>query len=165
MASVQQDSQRANRLYGLFRAMIGGERAIRTTNDAELFLEAVPIRESVRLNLSAQLGQAHTLPFLRYLSDPAIKALGDGQLLQKPLIASADPPTLWNVLLDLFKGNHITGNNVFPFAWLALELLLLPPSSGIDVVNEVQAISKTGSLPKVAEHEVRELGYRIANAP
>lgn len=185
MASAKQDTQRAGRLYGLFRATIGGERAIRTTKDAELFLEAVraqkspstcvetiisqrhgleAIRESVRLNLSTQFIQAHTLPFLRYLSDPTIKALGDGQLLQKTLVAIADPPTLWNVLLDLFKDDHITGNDVFPFAWLALELVLLPPSSGIDVVNDVQAISKTGSLPKAAEHEVRELGYRIANA-
>ncbi|KAK3315659.1 P-loop containing nucleoside triphosphate hydrolase protein [Apodospora peruviana] len=184
MTSSPEESQRAGRLRGLFRAVLSGERAIKTSKDAELFLEAVrtqqppstcveaiissqgglnAVRDSTRANLSAPFVCSHTLPFLRYLSDPAVKTLADGQLLQQLLVAIAHPPTVWISLLGLFKAGQIQEENMFPLAWLALELLLLPSKTGVDVSQDVQAIADGRVLLKSGDHATRELGYRIKN--
>ncbi|KAM7215771.1 helicase required for RNAi-mediated heterochromatin assembly 1 [Rhypophila decipiens] len=185
MASSQADTQRAGRLRGLFRAIISGDRLVRSSKDAELFFEAVrlnaspttcfesiiagkqglnAVRAAVRVNLEHQFILTHTLPFLRCMSDPAIKSLGDGQLLHMFLAAIVDPPTLWNTLMTMVKGNQIKGDNLLSLAWLALEIVLLPSGMGIDLLFDIETISNRGILQEATEHPVRELGYRIKNA-
>lgn len=109
--------QRAERLRKLFFKVLHGEQPIKTSLNAQLFLEAAALqqppsaciktivskkpgvdalREAVRVNISPAFILAHTLPFLRYLSDPGIKALADGQLLREVLVVIAKPPTVWN---------------------------------------------------------------------
>ncbi|KAM7205986.1 stage V sporulation protein K [Rhypophila sp. PSN 637] len=184
-ASSQADTQRAGRLRGLFRAMISGDRLVRSSKDAELFFEAVRlnaspttcfesiiagkqglnvVRASVRVNLEPQFILTHTLPFLQCMSDPAIKSLGDGQLLHMFLAAIVDPPTLWNTLVTMANGNQIKGDNLLSLAWLALEIVLLPSGMGINLLSDVETISNRGILHEVTEHPIRELGYRIKNA-
>ncbi|KAK4175047.1 putative AAA family ATPase [Triangularia setosa] len=182
MASTTDNSARATRLRTLFRETITGTRPVRTPQSAQLFLEAVrmqehasacietiigstagldSVRDSVRADLSLRFIIASTLPFLQYLSHPGIKALADGQLLQQVLLAIAHPPTVWNSLVKFFKNHDIPDNSLSGFAWLALELLFLPSTANMDVIDDVWAISESKALLKSESHITREYGYMI----
>ncbi|KAK4667573.1 hypothetical protein QC763_311530 [Podospora pseudopauciseta] len=181
MASTD-NSVRANRLRTLFRETVAGTRPIRTPQSAQLFLEAVrgqenpsacvetivgstagvdSIRDSVRADLSLRFMIASTLPFLQYLSHPGIKVLADGQLLRRVLLAIAQPPTVWNALVKFFKNHEIPDASLCGFAWLALELALLPPTTNANVIDDVRAISESKGLLKSEGHVTREYGYLI----
>ncbi|KAJ4289260.1 hypothetical protein N0V88_007010 [Collariella sp. IMI 366227] len=182
MSSAQDPARRTARLRGLFRDTIEAKRVVSNSKEAQLFLEAVrshdsashcieilvssqrgldAVRKAVRSDLSAPFILSNTLPFLRYLADPGVKALADGQLLERVLLAVVDPPTTLQALIDLFKARQIPDENLHPFAWLALELLLLPPNAGVDAGAIVEAISDGQLFLKSQDHGTRELGYKI----
>lgn len=184
MASAHQDALRDGRLHNLFRDIVSGKRVVQTPKDAELFLESVRIqispssclesiiagkqgleavKVSVRMNLNVQFMTSHVRPFLQYMSNPAIKTLGNGQLLHKLILAVADPPTFWHALIARVKSNEIGDAEMIPFSWLALEVLLLPSDTGVDLSRDVQDLSDTGALLKSKNHAVRDFGYRIQN--
>ncbi|KND87588.1 NFX1-type zinc finger-containing protein 1 [Tolypocladium ophioglossoides CBS 100239] len=184
MASEQEASKRAARLRTLFRDVLAGTRPVRNPPDAGLFLEGIQnhlpassciekiissksgvgaVRDAVRIDLSLPFLVSRTLPFLRYLSDPGIKALVDGQLLNQMLVVIATPPTLWKALLDRFLACQIPQEHLYPFAWLAFELVSLPPTVEIDILEDVRVIVKGGKVVEAEAHETRELGYRIRN--
>ena len=182
MASTQAVSGRAGRLRGLFRDVLSGNRQVRDSRNAQLSLEAIRdqepasgciekimsskfgldgIKDAIRVDLSTSFILAHTLAFLRYLSDPGIKALVDGQLLRQVILVVAHPPTLWNSLLRLFHDHQIPEGSLYPFAWLVLELVSLPSNTEVDVLQDVQEIVEEERLLKAQSHETRELGYKI----
>jgi hypothetical protein len=173
--------QRAERLRKFFFKVLHGQQPIKTSQNAQLFLEAArqqppsacietlvskttgvdALREAVRVDISPAFIIAHTLPFLQYLSDPGIQALADGQLLREVLVVIAKPPTVWNAAVQLFRNRKIPENLLAPFAWLAVELVSLPAEVGVDVLDDVQDISERKTLLKSEHHEARELGYKI----
>ncbi|KAK4152576.1 helicase required for RNAi-mediated heterochromatin assembly 1 [Chaetomidium leptoderma] len=173
---------RATRLQNLFQDTISGKRPVRNPQDAQLFLEALrgqlspsqcveflvsspsgldAVRDAVRADLSAEFMLSHTLGFLRYLADPGVKALVDGQLLESVLLAFANPPTVLNALINLFDSHRIPDEGLYPFAWLALELMSLPLERQVDVTKIVKCISDGQSFLKSQDHATRELGYKI----
>lgn len=175
--------QRAERLGKVFRNMLSGVQQVKTTRDAQHFLEAIgtqqppgscierlvpskngleSLRQAVRMDLSESFILSHILPFLQYLSDPTIKALVDGQLLRTILEVIGSPPTVWNSMLQLFRNRKIPEAQVTPFAWLAFELLSLPTKLEIDVFEDVQVILER--LLAGQEHQTREIGYMIQRA-
>ena len=188
MASVP-DARRARHLYAVFKGALDGERKITTATDAKLFFEAIQgqrppgvcvekiisskpgpdgvrpgldaVSRSVRVDLSLAFVVSHTLKFIGYLSDPGIKALAGGQLLRQILEAIANPPTLWNCLVNLCLTREIAGEALQSFAWLMLELLSFPSSQPVDVVADVERIVKSGVLMQATTHETRGLGHRI----
>jgi hypothetical protein len=162
--------------------MISGKRSVRSPQDAQLFLEAVraqpspsqcvellissssgiaALRDAVRAGLSTQFILSHTLPFLRYVADPGVKALVDGQLLEQVLLAVANPPTVLNALINLFSSHQIPDDSLQPFAWLALELISLRPEAQVDVASLVKCVSDGQQFLKSEDHATRELGYKI----
>ena len=184
MASTQQeDSRRKGRLSKLFRDTLSGQRPVRNTQTAQLFLEAIRSRESaskcvealvsspagldavrdaIRADLSPAFVSSHTLPFLGYLADPGVKTLVGGQLLRKVLLVVADPPTVLNALLDLLRAHKIPPDGQHAFAWLALELISLPADAGVDVSGLVGAVSeRMQQLQKCEDHAAREVWYRV----
>ncbi len=182
MATSQDLSRRAARLQGLFRDAVAGKRSVRSPQDAQLFLEAVrsqpspsqcveilglsapgldAVRDAVRVDLSVPFVASHTLPFLRYLAEPGVKALADGQHLRRVLLVVTDPPTVLNALIDLFSSRQIPEDALFPFAWLALELISLPPDTPVDVVKLVACVADSEQILKCQDHTTRELGYKI----
>ncbi|KAK3320409.1 P-loop containing nucleoside triphosphate hydrolase protein [Cercophora scortea] len=178
----QVDSRRAGRLRALFRNTLSGESTITTSQHAQLFLEAIQAQDSpskciesivsskpglsalgsaVRANLSPSSVVSHSLSLLRYLSDPVIKALADGQILEKVLVALAEPRTYWQALVNHFNNRLIPEESLYPFAWLCLELLSLPAKSGVDVVEDVEVILERNDFLKAQSHDTRNLAYKI----
>ncbi|KAL2131440.1 hypothetical protein VTI74DRAFT_5109 [Chaetomium olivicolor] len=182
MSSVQDPTRRTARLRAFFRDTVAAKRLVRSPQEAQLFLEAVrshesasqcieilvssqpgldALRNAVRSDLSTSFILTNTLPFLRYLADPGVKALVDGQLLGQVLAVIVNPPTVLLALLKLFKAGQIPEDSLYPFAWLTLELLLLPPEVGVDLADVISAISDSPHFLKSQDHATRELGYRI----
>ena len=182
MSTSQDPSRRAARLQGIFREVISGKRPVRSPHDGQLFLEAVrgqhspsqcvevlvsstsgldAVRDAVRADLSVPFILSHTLPFLRYLADPSIKTLVDGQLLRQVLLVVTNPPTVLNALMGLFNSRQIPEDALYPFAWLTLELISLPPEAPVDVAKVVECVSDGQQFLKCQDHTTRELGYKI----
>lgn len=175
--------QRAGRLRKMFMNVIHGRQEIKTIQNAEHFLEAIrgeqppclcierlvaskpaldAVRSAVRMELSDRFLFAYIFPFLEYMSDPAIKVIADGQLLHAVLEVVASPPTVWKSMLQLFRQQKLSEDQLTPFAWLALELLSLPPKMEIDVLDDVRGL--LDSVLGAQKHETRELGYEIRQA-
>lgn len=93
---------RPTRLTKVFKETLSGKRKITDLGAAKLFLEPAQNHESpsayvetilaspnglavvsssVRADLSPSFIQSYTLGFIRFLSDPSVKALADGQFL------------------------------------------------------------------------------------
>jgi len=182
MSSSQNSSRRAGLLKKRFQETVAGERPVRTPQDGQLFLEAVrsqhspsqcveiivskpsgleAVRDAVRTDLSLSFILSHTLPFLRYLGSPSIKALVDGQLLEQILLVILNPPTLLTALVHLFRSHQIPDDSLYPFGWLALELISLPPSAQADVTEIVACVADSQQFIKCKDHGARELGYKI----
>ncbi|KAH6622552.1 P-loop containing nucleoside triphosphate hydrolase protein [Chaetomium tenue] len=180
--SSPDSSRRAGRLRHVFLETLDGKRFVRSPHEGQLFLEALrtqpspsrcvelllskpaglnAVREAVRSDLSAAFISTHTLPFLRFLSDPGIKTLVDGQHLEQVLLAIANPPTLLNALIALFESGSLPDGDLYSFAWLALELISLRPAAQVDVSSLVQCVSDDQRFVKSQDHTTRELGYKI----
>lgn len=182
MGSTTEDSARAGHLNGLFRGVLAGKRELKTPSEAKLFLEAVcsqqpaavcierliskptgmnAVRFSVRADLlSSDFITSSTLKFIDYLSDPAIKLLANGQFLKDLLLVLVDPPTAWNEIVRLFLAHQIPEDCMRAFAWLVHELISLPLTVDLDLVEDFQAIVNDGGLIRSSAHEAREFGYK-----
>ncbi|KAK4141737.1 helicase required for RNAi-mediated heterochromatin assembly 1 [Dichotomopilus funicola] len=184
---MSQPDRRIAKLKSRFRETVAGKHPLRTPNDAQLFLEAVRIqpsapqcveilvsspagltavREAVRANLAESFILTYTLSFLRYLSDPGVKSLADGQLLEQVLLAVANPPTFLTALIKLFEGHKLPDAHLASFAWLVLELLSLRPQAAdsLDGTSALLSTSMNTHLSRLlqsTDHTARELGYKI----
>jgi hypothetical protein len=67
-----------------------------------------PIRDSVRVDVSPEFIQCHSLKLVAYLSDPGVKALADGSFLNDLLLAITCPPTFWNAVVKLCLNNSLS---------------------------------------------------------
>ncbi|EAQ84249.1 hypothetical protein CHGG_10653 [Chaetomium globosum CBS 148.51] len=180
--SSPDSSRRVGRLRHVFLETLDGKRFVRSPREGQLFLEALrtqpspsrcvelllskpaglnAVREAVRSDLSAAFISTHTMPFLRFLSDPGIKTLVDGQHLEQVLLAIANPPTLLNALIALFDSGSLPEGDLYSFAWLALELISLRPEAQVDVSSLVRCVSDDQRFVKSQDHTTRELGYKI----
>jgi hypothetical protein len=169
-------------LAKFFAPVLQGKRTVKNAADAKLFLEAIcdqkdctscverlvasppalaALQSGLRFDVSPPFINQHTAPFIRYLSDPATKQVCSGQFLRQLLLIIAEPPTLWNALLSSYKDRLLAPDSVHAFAWLLLELALLPASSGVDILGQAQSVTADRSLIESPSHEIRTLGYKI----
>lgn len=172
---------RSGRLSKFFRDTLSGKRTVVNSADAKLFFESAfgqesasvcvesiiasrqglaAVKASVRADLSLAALQSQVLPFIKYLSHPSVKAMGEGQLLWKLLLAIAYPPTVWNALMD--HHDELSEEHLYPLAWLAHELLAGRDDEFLDfVVDDVATLIKKGRLLQAESHDVRRLAYII----
>ncbi|KAH0562483.1 hypothetical protein GP486_002829 [Trichoglossum hirsutum] len=182
-APVGQSSLRSDRLFKYLGAVLSGKRSVKNVADARLLLEAIcdqqdhsncvekliaspsaleSLRIGLRSDISAEFINGNVAPFLKYLSDdPVLRQLCNGQLLQQLLFIIADPPTLWNALVQLHKDRLLARESVHSFAWLLLELISLPVNGKIDVREAAQRVTDDRSLLDAPYHEIRTLGHKI----
>lgn len=178
----QESSARADRLTRFFRAVLNGNRAIRSTNDAKLFFEAVraqplprssaealvasphgleALQVAVRVDLSPTFIQTQTLPFINYFVDDELKLLADGQILQQVLVAIAQPPTLWSVIVGIAVSSTLNEQGLRTTSWLCYELISLPRSADVNVLTDVVAVAQNRRFLDSSCPDTRRLGYKI----
>lgn len=121
------------------------------------------LQSGLRFDVSPDFINKTTAPFIRYLSDPAVKLLCNGQFLQDLLVVIVEPRTLWNAFVEAFKNRALDENAIYAFAWMLMELLSLPPSNHIDIIADAQNAVDDGSLLTSSSLEIRTLGHKIKN--
>src|SRR4051794_37811734 len=108
--SSEQTSSRSARLFRHFVLILQGKRSVESAADTKLFLEAIcdqqersgcveklitspqaleSLRKGLRFDVSSSFINGATAAFLKYLSDPVLKQLCNGQLLQQLLLIIA----------------------------------------------------------------------------
>lgn len=145
---VDQDKQERSRyLNSYFYKIIEGTSFVQSAADSARFVEAICNRDDmadcIERLASSQVGQkalhkALTLDssakfinnwvtrLLVRLSDPSLKRLCSGNLLNQVLWCMVDPPPFWTALLDHAKARAIEHPAMESFSWLLLQLVTLP---------------------------------------
>ena len=159
-----------------------GNRGIKNAADTHLLLEAIcnekdhqrcierilgsshalnALQSGLRFDLSTSFINQHLAAFLRYLSDPVVKELCNGQFLRNLLMIIIEPPTLWRALVTSAKG-RLLGENALPaFAWLLFELVILSELYKSEILEDAQQILTSRLLHDSELHEVRTYGHKI----
>lgn len=179
MASSGDRSVQLNKLLG---SIAFGKSSITTADRAKRFLEALcaqddsitcverlfakqpsleALRRAFRLDTSINFINQSVGPFLKYISNPAVKQLSNGQFLQDMLIILVDPPTLWNAIVDSHKKGSLNEIATDGLAWLLWELLSMPSHDNINVIDIAKTVTNNKSLLDSTSHETRVLGYKI----
>ncbi|KZP30812.1 P-loop containing nucleoside triphosphate hydrolase protein [Athelia psychrophila] len=88
------------------------------------------VQDAIRSDFSPDFLNGPASLFLEYLRDPTLKTIGSGQFLTKIILAMVEPPIFWNGFVDAFRSVQLNDATQACFAWLLLQLLLLPDETG-----------------------------------
>lgn len=159
-----------------------GKTSVTTADRAKRFLEALcaqddsitcverlfakqpsldALRLAFRLDTSIEFINQNVAPFLKFISNPAIKQLSSGQFLQDVLVILVDPPTLWNSIIVSHNKGMLSEAATEGFSWVLWELLSMPSHDNIDVLEVAKTVTSNKSLLHSTSHETRVLGYKI----
>ena len=187
MAPVENDIElKSNRLRKLFTAITDGKRAVKNSNDAKLFLEAIcdqqdrsscierlvaspqglqALRMSLRSDVSSTCINESSGNMLTYIAHDSVRQLCSGQLMQDILVAVLQPPTFWNALEKCYDERTLSPSGIHAFACLLLEVLSSPPSllpsNTYDIAGKAL---DTGGLLESSNTDTRSLAYKIQDA-
>ncbi|CAA7267397.1 unnamed protein product [Cyclocybe aegerita] len=146
MDPPSQDPRRKARLTNLFNSILHSETAISPSNGAR-FLESIysqddpsvcmgrvvgspagfsALQSAIRYDLSSTFLNTHASFILQYLQHPDIKAINNGMLLEDVLIKLVEPPIFWIEFRQAFLKGDLDENATTAFAWLLLQLCMLP---------------------------------------
>ncbi|KAL4944390.1 hypothetical protein BDV06DRAFT_233392 [Aspergillus oleicola] len=175
-------ASRADRLAKFFDQVLKGNRPVTTVDSFTRFLEAIlerddhvacvehifaspparnAIHAGIRFNVKPDFLNTHTAAFLQYLSDPSVKALCNGHVLQDILELIAEPRTVWNAFIQAFQAGRLTETAMQAFAWFLTELLTHPLIPQSDVVSDAQTVVDNGSLLRAKSPDTRAYGHKL----
>ncbi|KAF2759849.1 P-loop containing nucleoside triphosphate hydrolase protein [Pseudovirgaria hyperparasitica] len=173
------------RLRKVFLSFVGGSRAIKSSNEAELFVRSLlgaedrissferlaasqnglqALKMTLRVNITPQFMNETGSQLLLSLASDEIKQLCGGQLLRDLLMVVVDPPTFWVALVGAFRNRGLSENGTKAFATL-LHLLLISfstvsiPSDIIEISQE--SLTAGGGLLASSNSDIRSVAYKI----
>ena len=178
---------RSTRLRKVLTGIFEGKRAIKNTNDAKLFLEAIcdqqdrsscieklvaapqglqALKMSLRSDVSSAFMNEFSADFLSYIADDSVRLLSSGQLLRDVLVAVVEPPTFWNALEKCYHERTLSPSAIHAFACLLLELLaLLPASVELNIFDIAEkALGAGRGLLDSSDPDTRSVAYKIQDA-
>ena len=187
MATMETDTElKSNRLRKLFTAITDGRRAVKNSNDARLFLEAIchqpdrpgcierlvaapeglqALKMSLRSDVSSTFINEFSGNLLRYIADDSVRQLCGGQLLHDILVVVLEPPTFWNALEKCYDQRTLSPSGIHAFACLLLELFSLPPALlPLNSYDIAEKALDTGGLLDSSSTDTRSLAYKIRDA-
>lgn len=133
------------RLKSFLNSVLRGEKQVGT--QGSLFLDAIcaqpdpaacvgniiasdkglsSLQEAIRSNFSISFFNGSVTSFVEYLQAPALRTIGGGQFIIKIILAIVDPPIFWSQFIDAFRAGQLEENSKTCFAWLLLQLILMP---------------------------------------
>lgn len=185
MASSSSDDARVTKLSAFFHNVIHGRRKLLTARDGKLFIEALcvqadpatcshkllsspfgltALQESVRFDTSVTFLNNDSVPLLRYLQSPSLKAIGSGSVLAQLLLSMVEPPFFWEALTKSFTSSLLNPHASQAFAWLLLELISLPGKASSPYLGLVVSSNILDMISKSPDGETRNLGQKIKHA-
>jgi hypothetical protein len=117
----------------------------------------------MRADLSISFLNGPASAFLQYLQAPALKTIGGGQFLVKIILAIVEPPIFWTSFVDAFRARSLQETGQLCFAWLLLQLILLPRESADPYRNVAEDHSTINCLLNLTQPDARAIGQKIAN--
>ncbi len=119
------------------------------------------LQEAFRLDLSQTFLNGLATDTLLYLQAPGIKRISSGQYLTKTLQAIVEPPIFWTVFVDAFKAKQLSEKGQQCFAWVLLQLILIPSdtvSPYVSLADNLLPIILRSSHP-----DIRTIAQKIKN--
>ncbi|KAI1379383.1 P-loop containing nucleoside triphosphate hydrolase protein [Hypoxylon crocopeplum] len=178
----QDTNSRSRQLDNFFYKIIEGKWRILKPQDASKFLESIvnrtdkpdcierlassksgqdALHKSLTLNSSTPFINTHVSNLLQFLADPSLKRVCDGELLTQVLWVMVDPPLFWNNLVRNIKDRQLEAQAVEGFAWLLLQLVLLPPSQSSSFRRNAESLIQDGVLKKSSSLKTEGLLQKI----
>jgi len=175
------DNPRAAKLSKLFNSIVTGTESLTARNNP-LFLESISssldpagcvhaiidnakglqaLRECLTLDPSvAFLNKSAKL--LHAFTAPDIAAINGGSYVQKLVECMTQPPaTFWDAFLRAFQANQLEPDAQESFAWLLLQLVLLPVNKARPYVTLAKSPSIINSLLDSPRSSVRSIAAKI----
>jgi hypothetical protein len=173
---------RLERLAKFYRDILYGKEAVNNVNDFKRFLEGLftqedpgetverltaspnalaAIRNGLRLDITPAFINKYTARFVRYLDDPKVKLLCNGQFLEQVLVIIVEPRTVWIAFLEAFSSRKLDQDAIHALAWLTTELLALPESSGVDIKDDAHKFVDDSMIFKSSSMELQNFGHKI----
>src|SRR5258706_10618248 len=156
------DNLRAAKLSKLFRSIVTGTEPLTTQNNP-LFLEFISsspdpagcahsiintskglqaLRESLTLDTSIAFLNKSAAKLLHAFATPGLAAIKGGTYVQNLVECMIQPPaTFWDAFLHAFQANQLEPDAQESFAWLLLQLVLLP----VDKAGPYERLAKNPS--------------------
>ena len=157
------DNPRAAKLSKFFDSIVAGTEALTPQNNA-LFLDSISsspdpagcvhaildsakglqaLRKSLAFDTSAAFLNKSAPKLLHTLAAPEIAAINGGSYVQKLIECIIQPPTtFWGAFLRAFQANQLEPDAQESFAWLLLQLVLLP-------INKAKPYKKLAKDPSI----------------
>ena len=176
------DNPKAAKLSKLFAAIIFGKQPLNPQNNP-LFLEAIydspdpagcvdSIINSPKglPSLQASLRMDITIPFLndtaakvvQAIAKPEVSSIASGTHVQKAVLSIVEPPIFWGALQRAFQAGELGPKAQKAFAWLLLQLVMLPLEKAGEYVPLAQDPSIIDVLAVSPDTEVRAIVSKIS---
>jgi hypothetical protein len=98
---------------------------------------------------------------MHYISNPSVKALCNGQILQQLLVRIVEPLTFWDAFFDCYVKGALNPESIHALVWLTLEILYLPVEFNVDITSDAHSISEDLQLINSDSHDIRKLAYKV----
>ena len=173
---------RTEKLAKFFRLVLRGEQPLKSTKQAELFIEALcdqpdpptciekitsspkgllAVQSSLRFDPSASFHNGPASNLLRYIQDDALQIVLGGSYIRQITQHIVEPPIFWNAFLQSFRNGLLNPQAQQCLGWLLHELLRQTSGSGGPYLAFAQDESNQALLLDSADFDVRRMGQRI----
>jgi hypothetical protein len=115
----------------------------------------------LRFNLTPVFINGYTAKLIQYLNHREVKHLCNGQFLEQLILIILEPRTLWGAFLEAFRTRKVEDHAIHALCWVMTELLSLPPSYGVDIRADTQAVLDDRSLFSSPSVDIRNFGHKI----
>ena len=176
------DNIKAVKLSKLFNLIVAGTVAL-TAQNGPLFLESISsspdpagcvhaiinntkglqvLQKSLTLDTSIAFLNNSATKLLHALATPDIAAIDGGSYIQKLVECMVQPPaTFWNSFLHAFQANQLEPGAQESFAWLLLQLVLLPTNKARPYDRLARSPSIINILLESPHSGVRSIAAKI----
>lgn len=173
---------RSRQLDKFFYKVIEGKWRIGRLDDARKFLESIvnrtdkpdcierlassksgqeALHKSLTLDTSIRFIHTSVSNLLQFLADPTLKRVCDGELLNQVLWVMVDPPLFWDNLVQNVRTKQLDAQTVEGFAWLLLQLVLLPPEQSSTFRQTAGSLLQDKALEKQSSLTAQSLFQKI----
>jgi hypothetical protein len=176
------DNPKAAKLSKLFGAIISGKQPLNSQNNS-LFLEAIytspdpagcvdsiinstkgltSLQSSLRMDMSTPFLNDTAAKVVQAFAAQEVSSIASGTHVQKVVMSIVDPPIFWGALMRAFKDGQLGPRAQKAFAWLLLQLVLLPLDKAGEYVELAQNPSIIDVLAASPDTDVRAIVSKIS---
>ena len=175
-------SERVTRLAKFFNSVLNGGQPLKTSKQAELFIEALcnqsdpptcihkiisssaglsAVQSSLRFDASVSFHNGPAANLIRYLQDSDVKIIRGGDYVRQVTQRMVEPPIFWTEFLLSFRNGLLDHNAQQCFGWLLHELLFQTSGDHGSYLTIAQDPSIQALLLDSPDFEIRIIGQKI----